>query len=229
MEKLDKDENGIRAELSGGTVIEADRMLVSIGRALNTENLGLDTTGISTGKRGEIPVNPKMETEVDGIYAIGDIAGGPMLAHVASMGGIVAAENATGSDREIDLDIVPACTFTHPEVASVGLREWEAKDRGIAVKTGRFPVRGLGMAQAIGDIAGEIKVVADENSRLLGVHIVGPGASILIHEAALAIKTGITIDEWTSMIHAHPSMSEALVEAAEDVMGAAIHLPRPKK
>lgn len=226
--KLVKTDNGVKAELSGGGVIEADRVLVSIGRAFNTESLGLDIIGIAAGKRGEIIVNSKMETSVPGVYAIGDVTGGPLLAHVAGAGGIVAAENATGGDRSLDLDVVPACTFTYPEVSSVGLREWQAVERGIDVKVGRFAVRGLGMAQAIGEIAGEVKVVTDKNHRVLGVHIVSAGASMIIHEAALAIKKGLTIDEWVSMIHAHPSMSESLVEAAEDVAGMAIHLPKLK-
>jgi len=228
IDNIEKKNNYVVANLSNGDSIEADRVLVSIGRTLNTDGLGLENAGLDRGKRGEISINEKMETGVPGIYAVGDCVGGPLLAHVASMGGIVAAENAAGGNRKIDLDIVPACTFSHPEVGSVGLREWRAKELGIAVRTGKFPIRALGMAQVSGEIAGEVKVVADENMRVLGMHMVGAGASTVVHEAALAIKAGLTVDECVSMIHAHPSMSEALVEALEDTHGMAVHLPKQK-
>jgi len=229
IEKVEKADNSVKAELSGGAVVEAERMLLSVGRAFNAENLGLESVGISVGKRGEIPVNEKMETAAGGIYAVGDVVGGPLLAHVAGAGGLVAAENSTGGSRVLDLANVPACTFTHPEVASVGLKERQAKERGIEIRVGRFPVRALGMAQAMGEIAGEVKIVADSAWRVLGVHIVGPQASSVIHEAALAVNLKLKVDDWISLIHAHPSMSEALVEAAEDIMGIAIHLPKHKK
>ena len=229
IEKLEKTGGGVKAQLSGGSAVEAERMLVSVGRAFNTGDLGLDSVGISLGKRGEIPVNRKMETAAGGIYAVGDVVGGPLLAHVAGAGALVATENATGGNRLLDLSNVPACTFTHPEVASVGLKERQAKELGIEIRVGRFPVRALGMAQAMGEIAGEVKVVADSEWRVLGVHVVGPQASSVIHEAALAVNLKLKVDEWVSTIHAHPSMSEALVEAAEDVIGMAIHLPKPKK
>jgi len=229
IEILHKTETGVRAELSGGAVIDAETVLVSVGRAFNTEGLGLEAAGIVVGKRGEIPVNDKMETGAAGVYAVGDVVGGPMLAHVASAGGIVAADNAMGADRVLDLRVLPACTYTHPEVASVGLREYEARENGVDIEVGKFPLRALGMAHAVGEMSGEIKVVANASGKVLGVHIVGAGANSLIHEAALAVKLGLTVNEWASIIHAHPSMSEALVEAAEDVTGSAINLPKRKK
>ncbi len=229
IESLDKSEDKVKARLSDGTELEADRVLVSIGRAFNTGGLDLENAGITPGRRGEIPVNEKMETEAEGIYAIGDVTGGPLLAHVASTGGLVAAENATGGERSLDLSVLPWCIYTHPEVAGVGLREHQAKEKGIDYKVGRFAVRGIGMAQATGEISGEVKVITDASGKLLGVHTAAAGAGIMVHEAAVAIRQAMTVDEWVSVIHAHPSMSETFVEAAEDVSGMAIHLPRPKK
>jgi len=229
LEKLDKGAGKVKARLSDGTELEADRVLVSVGRALNSDGIGLENAGIKPGKRGEIPVNERMETGVDGIYAVGDVAGGPLLAHVASAGGLVAAENATGGDRKLDLSVLPWCVYTYPEVAGVGLREHQAAEKGIEYKVGRFAVRGIGMAQATGEIAGEVKVITDASGKLLGVHVAAVGAGLMVHEAAVAIAKGMTVDEWAAVIHAHPSMSETLVEAAEDVSGTAVHLPGAKK
>lgn len=212
------------ARLSTGETISADKVLVSIGRGMNTSGIGLETVGVQTGRRGEIIVNDKMETNVPGIYAVGDVTGKMMLAHVASHQGVVAVENALGGDARMDYSVVPAGIFTMPEVGSVGLREREAAERGIEIKVGRFQFRGLGKAHAMGEIVGMAKVIADAKSdRVLGVHICGPHATDLIHEGVLAIKKGITAKELGSMIHAHPTLSEAVMEAAQDVHGISIH------
>jgi dihydrolipoamide dehydrogenase len=201
---------------------------VSIGRSFNSEGIGLEDLGIVRGKRGEIVVNDRMQTSVDGIYAIGDVTGKVLLAHVASRQGIVAVENIMGGDELMDYDVIPAGVFTMPEIGSVGLREQEAASRGIPVRTGRFQYRGLGKAHIMGEIVGLFKIVADARTdKVLGVHICGAHASDLVHEGALAIRMGATTRQLGGMIHAHPTLSEGIMEAAEDVHGAAVHgMPR---
>lgn len=218
------------ATLSTGQVISAEKILVSIGRSMNTEGLGLESAGIETGRRGEIVVNERMETSVPGIYAIGDVTGKMMLAHVASHQGIVAVENALGGNRAMDYETVPSAIFTMPEIGSVGLREHQARERGIAVKTGQFQFRGLGRAHAMGEIVGMAKVVSDAGTdRVLGVHICGPHATDIIHEAALGIRLGAKTSVIAEMVHAHPTLSEALMEASLDVSGMSIHTQRQQK
>ncbi len=230
VEKVEGRHDGIHVGLSGGKELLAEKLLVSIGRSLNTEGIGLEAVGIKKGARGEIVVNEKMETNIEGIYAIGDVTGGILLAHVASKEGVVAAYNACGIDKRIDYSVVPAAIFTSPEIASVGLRENEASEKGIDYVTGHFQFRALGKAHAMGEITGFVKVVAEKGSdRLLGVHIIGPNASDLVHEAAVAIKAGLKVRDIADTIHAHPTLSEGLMEAAEDVHGEAIHVPKPKK
>jgi dihydrolipoamide dehydrogenase len=227
VEKVEVKESSVSATLSNGKTVEAEKVLVSIGRAMNSENIGLENIGVTTGKRGEIIVNEKMETNVDGVYAVGDVIGGLMLAHVASKEGIIAAENALGGNSLINYNVVPAAIFTSPEIASVGLREKQALEKGYGIKTGRFQFRALGKAHAMGEIAGLVKIIADEESdRILGAHIIGPHASDLIHETALAIEKGLTARDIAHTIHAHPTLSEGIMEAAEGVHGAAIHAPR---
>lgn len=229
VEGVDLKNNIISARLSDGKTIEAEKMLVSIGRAINSDNIGLEDTGIKKGQKGEILVDNRMQTNVEGIYAIGDVVGGLMLAHVASREGIVAVENAMGRSSQIDYNVVPSAIFTSPEIASVGLRERDAAQRGIKVKIGRFQFRALGKAHAMGEISGMIKLIADEETgRLLGAHIIGPHASDLIHETAVAIEKGLTAKDIAHTIHAHPTLSEGIMEAAEDVHNSAIHVP-PKK
>jgi dihydrolipoamide dehydrogenase len=219
--------DGIHVYLEGEKVLVAEKLLVSVGRVLNSEGIGLEAIGIKKGPKGEILVNEKMETNMEGIYAVGDVIGGLMLAHVASREGIIAARNVMGGADKIDYSVVPAAIFTSPEIASVGLREHQAAEKGIKVRTGHFQFRSLGKAHAIGEIEGLIKIVSDYISdRLLGVHIIGPYASELIHEAAIAIKSGLKTKDVAEMIHAHPTLSEGLMEAAEDVRGEAIHLPK---
>lgn len=222
-----EENGGIHVYLADGKELVAEKLLVSIGRALNTENIGLEAVGIKKGARGEILVNEKMETNIEGIYAVGDVTGGILLAHMASKEGIVAAYNVCGIEKKIDYSIVPAAIFTSPEIGSVGLREHQAKDKGINIKTGHFQFRALGKAHAMGEIAGMIKIIADaDTDKVIGVHIIGPHASDLVHEGALAMKAGLTAKEVADMIHAHPTLAEGLMEAAEDVHGEAIHAPK---
>ncbi|MFO0752131.1 MAG: dihydrolipoyl dehydrogenase, partial [Thermodesulfovibrionales bacterium] len=227
IERAEVRRESVHVFLGDGKELSAEKLLVSIGRSLNTGNIGLEEAGVRKGPRGEILVNEKMETTVGGIYAVGDVTGGALLAHVASREGVVAAGNACGREERIDYSVIPAGIFTSPEIGSVGLREQQAAERGIAVRTGRFPFRALGKAHAMGEIEGMIKVVSDAGTdKVLGVHCIGAHAADLVHEGALAIKAGLTTREVASMIHAHPTLAEGLMEAAEDVHGEAIHQPK---
>ena len=206
--------------------LKANTVLIAIGRKPNTAGLNLETVGVETEK-GFIKVNEQMETNVRGIYAIGDVVGGMLLAHVASAEGIVAAENAAGMRSTMDYRAIPSCIFTSPEIAHVGLMEKEARERGHEVKVGKFPFTASGKALAEGEREGLIKMVVDKTyDEILGVHIMGPNASTLIAEAALAMNLEATPREIYETIHAHPTLNEALMEAALDVDGLAIHLPR---
>ena len=226
-ESVEIKDNEIHTKLSNGETIVSDVVLVSIGRTLNSDNIGLEDLGIEKGERGEIKVNEKMQTNIDGIYAIGDVVGGILLAHVASKEGIVAAINATGGNATMDYSVVPAAIFTHPEIGSVGLREHQAKQKGINYITGHFQFRALGKAHAMGEISGFIKLIAEKKTdRVIGAHIIGPHASDLIHEAAVAIKNGLRIKDLADTIHAHPTLAEGIMEAAEDVHGEAIHVSK---
>ena len=230
IENMEGTAEGVTAVLSNGQEVRAAKALVSIGRALNTEGLRLEDAGLAAGKRGEIPVNERMETAVPGIYAIGDVTGIMMLAHVASRQGIVAAENALGGDVRMDYAAVPAGIFTRPEIGSVGLREHQAREKGIKIATGTFPYRALGKAHAMGEIAGIVKIIADAGTdKVLGVHICGAHAADLVHEGALALTMGVTAEQLGAMIHAHPTLAEGIMEAAEAVHRNAIHLPREGK
>lgn len=227
VQKVDVKEDSVAATLSDGRTIEAEKVLVSIGRAVNSRDVGLETIGVKTGNRGEILVNEKMETNVEGIYAVGDVVGGIMLAHLASREGLVAAENAVGGNALMKYDVVPAAIFTSPEIASVGLREHQVKEKNITYKVGRFQFRALGKAHAMGEIAGLFKIISEEaTDKILGAHIIGPHASDLIHEVAVAMEGGLTAKDIAHTIHAHPTLAEGIMEAAEDVHGTAVHVPK---
>lgn len=222
--KAEKTPGGISVFLEGGERLEAEKLLVSIGRKLNSEGMGLEALGVARGQRGEILVTESMETNVKGIYAIGDVVGGMLLAHKASKEGLVAAHNACGIEKKMDYSVLPAAIFTLPEIGSVGLREHEAEARGVPIRTGHFQFRSLGRSHAMGEIAGIFKIISDaKTDRVLGVHIIGAHASDLVHEGALAMKAGLTTREVADMIHAHPTLSEGLMECAEDVHGEAVH------
>ena len=225
----------VTAHLRNGLSFNVEQVLVSVGRGFNTRGIGVEKAGIEIGSRGEVLVNDRMETNVTGVYAIGDVVGKAMLAHVASAQGKVAAENFLGHPRTIDYDVIPTGIFTLPEIGRVGLTEQQARERVAAMgkdpqqalKIGRFRYGGLGKAQATGDIQGLVKVIAEtETGRILGTHILGAHATDLVHEAALAMQVGATVSQVADMIHAHPTFAEGLMEAMEDVHGRAIHLAR---
>jgi dihydrolipoamide dehydrogenase len=218
---------GVKAILSSGEEVMADALLVSVGRRMNSARLGLETVGVEIGGKGEIVINERMETNVPGIYAIGDVTGKSMLAHVASAQGKVAVANALGANQPMNYDVVPAGIFTLPEIGRVGLTEQQTRERGLPVTVGKFRYAGLGKAQALGETAGHFKIIAHaETQTILGVHIIGAHAADLIHEAALAMFGGVQATELAEMIHAHPTLSEGLMEAAEDLEGMAIHQAR---
>ncbi len=224
IEKWQSTAEGIQATLSSGQSVVADKMLISVGRRMNSHGLGLEAIGIQTGKREEIQVNEHMETSVPGVYAIGDVTGKSMLAHVASAQGKVAVSHIMGTPQAINYDVIPAGIFTLPEIGRVGLTEQEAKDKGCPVAIGRFRYGGLGKAQAVGETTGQFKIIADEQSqKILGVHIIGAHAADLIHEGALAMQSGLSLPEVAEMIHAHPTLAEGMMEAAEGLNGLAIH------
>jgi dihydrolipoamide dehydrogenase len=197
-----------------------------VGRCSNATGIGLEELGVGMDDKGWIAADARMETNVAGVYAIGDALGPGrvMLAHAASAEGIVAAENALGADRTMDYDAIPSGIFTSPEVADVGLTEEQARERGLDAGAELFLLRGLGKAQALGDIAGHAKIIWERASgRLLGVHLIGPHATDLIAEATLALHMGAAVKDVAHAIHAHPTLSEALQEAAHKALGAGIH------
>jgi dihydrolipoamide dehydrogenase len=225
------EEQGDRAvltvELQDGktATIDADKILLSIGRKPNSENLGLEVAGVAVDKRGFVTADDQLRTNVPGIYAIGDLIGGMMLAHKATKEGEVVAEIIAGHKAAFDVRTIPAVVFTDPEIASTGLTEEEAKDKGLAVKVGKFPFAALGRALSVNDTEGFAKVVAEaKTGELLGLHIVGNGAGDLISEGALAIEMGAVADDVRLTIHPHPTLSEAIMEAAAAALGEAIHV-----
>ncbi|MCI4626142.1 MAG: dihydrolipoyl dehydrogenase [Candidatus Magnetoovum sp. WYHC-5] len=229
-EKVVVEDNMVKVTISGDKELSAQKLLVSVGRSFNSEGLGLETCGVDLAKRGNISVNKYMQTTNPDIYAIGDVTGGILLAHVASKEGIVAVENILGHTVEMNYKVVPAGVFTHPEIGSVGLREHEAKEQSIKYKTGYFQYRALGKSHAIGEITGMFKVIAEAEGKgkILGAHVIGHAAADLIHEAVIAMQGGLTVKELADTIHSHPTLSEGMMEACEDLLGSAIH-STPKK
>ena len=232
VKKLDRGKKNIKATLDGkhSGEVEVDLVLVGIGRKFHSdvvsETQGL---GVELGRRGNIVVDARMETNVAGIYAIGDVTGKTMLAHGASTEGIVAATNATGGNETMDYRVVPACTFTTPEVASVGMTEAKAREAGYEVKVGRFSFMASGRAHAMGETEGNVKIVGDaKTDEILGVHIIGAEGGELIASAALAMKLEATVEDLAHTIHTHPTLAETVMEAAEDYYGIGIHTP-PRK
>ncbi|RCX30213.1 dihydrolipoyl dehydrogenase [Thioalbus denitrificans] len=222
-----EEEGGTLRACHGETELgRAERILVCTGRVPNTGDL-LPGLGLEPGPRGEIAVDSWMRTAVPGIYAAGDVTGGAMLAHAASAQARVAVEHMLrGGGRTYTADHVPLAVFTQPEVGCVGLTEPEARARGGAVACSRFELRTLGRAQAMGETSGFVKLVADRRTRtLLGAHIVGPCASELVHEAAVVLRRGGSVEELAGTVHAHPTLSEGIQEAAEDLFGQADHTP----
>ena len=224
VEAVEEKGEGFSVRLSDGAQLSPDTILVAVGRRLNTEGIGLEELGVET-ERGRVLVNEHMQTNVPGLYAAGDIVGGWLLAHVAFAEGICAAEHALGQDARLDYQVVPRCTFTLPEYGAVGLSEEEAAARQ-PVKVARFPFKSLGMAQALGELEGLIKVIAHaETGLILGAHVIGPHAADLTAELALAMRGGLTSRVVLDTIHAHPTLSEAVLEVAQALHGQAIHIP----
>lgn len=203
-----------------------DRVLSAVGRIPNTEDVGLGAAGVSLSEGGYIEIDEWMRTNVGGVYAIGDCAGGPLLAHKATHEGIVCVEKIAGvTHRSVDYGNIPNCTYCHPEVASVGLTEAEAKARGYEVETGSFPWIGNGRAVAYGDVDGFVKIVRDRAySEILGAHIIGPHATELIAEFVLARHLESTVEEVETAMHPHPTLSEAIGEGALAALGRPIHI-----
>lgn len=227
VEKIAVGAEGVTTTLASGGPLTSEKVLVSVGRRFQTAGLNLEAAGVSLGSRGEIQVNDRMETTDPGVYAIGDVVGKALLAHVASAQGKVAVRNILGQPSTMRYDVIPAGIFTFPEIGRIGLTEDEAKQQGIAVKVGKFKPIGLGKAHATGETTGLFKIITDAKSRkIVGVHLVGAHAADLIHEAAVAMHMGATADTIAETIHAHPTMPEGLMEAAEDVDSLAIHLAR---
>ncbi len=215
----------------GEEKLSAEKVLVSVGRKPNTpSDLGLDKLGVQPDARGFLKVDAQMRTSNPHVYAIGDVAGPPLLAHKASHEGLVAAEVICGLKSAADWQTVPAVIFTDPEIAYAGLSEAEAQQAGYKTITGKFPFAALGRALTMGETEGFMKIIADAETKVvLGVQIVGPEASTLISEAVLAIEMGATLEDLAVSIHPHPTLPEGLMEAAEAALGKAIHILTPKK
>ena len=209
--------------------IVCDQIVSTVGRRPYSAGLGLENVGLTTTKQGFLEVDERMRTKAKNVYAVGDIAGQPMLAHKGSKEGLVAAAVIAGLPEVYDARCVPAVIFTSPEIASVGLTEEQCAEKGIAVKTGKYPFAANGRALSLMDSEGFVKVVADaKTDELLGVHMIGPEVTELIAEAALAIELGATSEDIARTIHAHPTLPEALMEAAEAVHGMAVHIFQKK-
>jgi len=223
IENFEKGKLVIFSEGDAEQKLEAEAIAVSVGYKPNIEGLGLDECGVAINN-GCIQVTERMQTSVPDIYAAGDVIGGMMLAYVGFAEGKVAAENAMGRDSKIDYRAVPQCVFTLPEVASVGLTEAQAVAQGHELKIGRFPFIANGMAAILGETRGLVKIITEQKyGQILGVHIIGPRATSLIPEAALAIKLELTPQEIIATMHAHPTLSETLWESALDINAEAIH------
>jgi dihydrolipoamide dehydrogenase len=229
LEKLEKTENGVRVTGKTGKgetiTLEAEMLLVAVGRMPYTEGLGIEGTKVKVD-RGFVQVDEFQQTAEKRVYAIGDVVPTPLLAHLASKEGIVAVEHMAGKNpRPINLRLVPNCTYCDPEIGSVGLTEAKAREQGYDVKVGKFPFSASGKARIIGEEEGFVKIVAEKKyDEILGVHIIGPHATELIAEACVAMQLESTADELGRTIHAHPTVSEAVMEAAEGVHDLAVHI-----
>ncbi len=215
---------GAQVEIEGQDPIDCDQVLLAVGRRPNTEGLGLERIGVELDDRKRIPVGEGFRTVADGVYAIGDVIPGPMLAHKAEEEGVACAELIAGHHPFLNYDCIPAVVYTHPEIATVGKTEDELKNSGVHYNKGEFPFAANGRARALGDISGRVKVLADEKTdRILGVHIIGPRAGDLIAEAAVAMNFGASSTDLALTCHAHPTLAEAVKEAAFATTGQAIH------
>ena len=229
VESVEKTENGVKVTVSNDDnqiVIEAEQALVAIGFRPNTAGLGLEEIGVNLDQKGNIVIDEKMATNVPGIYAVGDVTGKLLLAHVASRQGVLCADSIAGKEiHPINYQMVPSATYCHPQVASFGMTEQEAIEAGYKVKVGKFPFRPNGKALGMAEAIGFAKIVTDaEYGELLGAALIGPEVSELLPELTLAQKMELTAEEISNNIHAHPTLNEALMEAAEEIVGASIHM-----
>ncbi|MBN1299085.1 MAG: dihydrolipoyl dehydrogenase [Actinobacteria bacterium] len=226
-EEVKKKDGRFICSLKGGQEIEADKILVSVGRKPISEDIGLENAGIETDEKGFIKVDSKLRTSAPNIYAVGDVTGGLQLAHVASEEGKIAAEIIAGKDKAIDYKVIPWAVFTSPEIGTVGLNEEQAKAAGYNVCYGTFPFSNSGKAFITGETEGFIKIVTDKDTgEILGAQMVGPRCSDLVHEVAVAMKGEIVVDTLAETVHSHPTLSEAVMEAAEDCFGLATHFSK---
>lgn len=229
VEAIEPAAKGVKVTVSSDgkqQVLEAEQTLVAIGFKPNTENLGLENVGVTLDKKGFITVDDNMATNVRGIYAIGDVTGKLLLAHAASAMAIHCIETIKGIKRKpIDFSMIPSATYCHPQVASFGMTEKQAAEAGKQVKVGKFPFQANGKALGLGESTGFVKVVVDAKyGEILGAHLIGPEVSELLPELSLAQQSELTVEELAHNIHAHPTLSEAIMEAAEDALGHAIHI-----
>jgi len=229
VEAVESTASGVKVTVSAGgqhTALEAEQALVAIGFRPNSKGLGLEEIGVKINERGFVEINEKMQTSVPNIYAIGDVTGKLMLAHVGSAMGIVAAENIAGVETvTLDYEMMPRATYCQPQIASFGLTEAQARQRGYSVKIGRFPFQANGKALGLGDYTGFVKLVVDEKyGEILGAHMIGPEVTELLPELTLAHMMELTPHEIARNVHAHPTLSEVLMEAAHVAEGAAIHI-----
>jgi dihydrolipoamide dehydrogenase len=229
VEAVEATKTGVKVTVSadGATkVLEADQALVAIGFRPNSKGLGLEEVGVKINERGFIEIDEKMQTNVPGIWAIGDVTGKLMLAHVGSAMGIVCAENIAGAETvTLDYEMMPRATYCQPQVASFGLTETQARERGFTVKIGRFPFQANGKALGLGDYAGWVKLVVDEKyGEILGAHMIGPEVTELLPELTLAHMLELTPHEIARNVHAHPTLTEVLMEAAHGAEGSPIHI-----
>jgi dihydrolipoamide dehydrogenase len=223
VEEARSDSGSVVCRLENGKELRAELVLVSVGRRPNVEGIGLEKAGVEFD-RGGIKVDGGMKTSVQGIYAAGDAVGGLLLAHVATREGIVAAENALGGSSEVRYGAMPTTIYTLPEVSRVGVTEEEAAEQGMEVVTSRFPFAANGKAKGLGEEEGFVKWVASKKeSRLVGLHIIGPQATELVAAGILAVEKEMTVQEFLSAVFPHPTLSEALAEAAEAIHGKSIH------
>lgn len=223
VEKIEKRKGSINAMLSGGTALSADKVLVCVGRRPNSEGMGIEAIGVEREKAW-IKVGKGFRTNIKNVYAAGDVRGGVLLAHLASREGICAIETMAGKKPEIDYNVVPSCIFTHPEISSVGLNETQAKEKGIDSRPRKFLFSAIGKAHVVGESEGFIKLVVEAKSdKILGAQIIGPHATELIAEISPCVQFGITSEKLASVIHAHPTLSEAIQEVSEAVHNKAIH------
>jgi len=229
VQKVETTETGVRVTVGEGDaqqVLEAEQTLVAIGFKPNSADLGLEELGVELSNRKFIQVDERMATNVPGIWAIGDVTGQLLLAHVASSQGIVCAENIAGVETvKLDYRMMPRATYCQPQVASFGLTEAQAIEAGYELKIGRFPFQPNGKALGLGDYAGFVKIISDAKSdEILGAHLIGPEVSELLPELTLAQRMELTADDIARNVHAHPTLSEVLMEAAHGVSGQPIHI-----